>query len=57
MENSDIGNQKEVKNSTIVGKSDVDAFLRSKRVNFGTVPIEGHNTKQCPFAAKCFRTN
>jgi hypothetical protein len=44
METSYIASQKEVQISAILWKSDVDAF----RADFGTLPRERHNCKQCP---------
>jgi hypothetical protein len=44
----DITSQKEVQNSTIGGKIDVDTFLGCTRANFGTQPREEHDSKQHP---------
>jgi hypothetical protein len=48
METFNITSQKEVQNSTISRKCDVFTFLECTRANFGTLPGEGHNSKQCP---------
>jgi hypothetical protein len=48
IEISDTASQKEVQNSTIGGKSDVGTLLGRSGANFGALPREQHNSKQCP---------
>jgi hypothetical protein len=40
METSDIVSQKEIQNSIIGGKNDVETSLGCTRANFGTIPRE-----------------
>jgi hypothetical protein len=57
MEKSNITSQKKFKNSTIGGRSDVDAFLGYRRVNFEILPREGHNSKTVSIIVKCLGTS
>jgi hypothetical protein len=47
METSDIASQKDVQNSTIGKKYEADILVGCTRANFGTLPREGYDSKQC----------
>jgi hypothetical protein len=48
MEACDTANQKEIQNTTISRKSEVDTFLECTRINSVTLQREGNDSKQSP---------
>jgi hypothetical protein len=44
---SDIASLKDVQNSTIGKQCEVDILVGCTRANFGTIPREGYDSKQC----------